>query len=94
MQNIEGIIKSLKVGYVGHERYNIFLIHKSKCRLIMSLSVRDKLINHFMARIILGSRLTKYLNNRNTATRKNMETDYARNIAIKDIKGKNKDIYV
>lgn len=97
MQNIESIIRFLNAGYVGHEKYNIFLIFEPKCRLIMSLSVRDKLINHFVARNILEPRLTKYLNNRNTATRKDMGTDYARNLVIKDINGlkcKNKDIYV
>lgn len=88
MQYIEDIIKMLKNGLVGHNHYNIFLIYEPKCRLVMSLSVKDKVINHFITRYVLEKKLIKYLNDRNVATRKGMGTDYA---IINKVK-KNNDI--
>ena len=43
----------------------------------MSLNLVDKIINHYVARKILIPKLEKYLDIRNTATRKNMGTSYA-----------------
>lgn len=77
MQYIEDIIKMLNNGNVGHKHYNIFLIYEPKCRLVMSLSVKDKVINHFITKYILENSLSKYLDERNVATRKGMGTDYA-----------------
>ena len=77
MQNISNIIKMLLNGEVGHQTYNIFLIYEPKCRLVMSLPIKDKLINHFIARYYLENKLNKFLDLRNCATRKNMGTDYA-----------------
>ena len=97
MQYIENIMDMLTKGYVGHEEYNIFLIYEPKCRLVMSLSVRDKLINHFVTRYILEKNLSKDLDPRNVATRKNMGTDYAIKLVLKYIntlKRKYKNIYV
>ena len=74
MQYIEDIIKMLKNGLVGNKHYNIFLIYEPKCRLVMSLSVKDKVINHFVTRYVLEKKLTKYLDDRNVATRKGMGT--------------------
>ncbi len=76
IQNINSIINMLKVSNVGHEKYNIFVIHEPKERLIMSLSVKDKVINHFVTKYILEKKLSKYLDDRNVATRKNKGTDY------------------
>ena len=61
MQYIEDIIKMLKNGLVGHNHYNIFLIYEPKCRLVMSLSVKDKVINHFITKYVLENSLSKYL---------------------------------
>lgn len=83
MQYIENIMYMLNKGYVGHNLYNIFLIYEPKCRLVMSLSVKDKVINHFVTRYILENKLTKYLDERNVATRKGMGTDYAVKLVIK-----------
>ncbi len=77
MQNIGNIITMLNNSNIGHKHYNIFLIYEPKVRLVMSLSVKDKIINHFVTRYILEAKLTKYLDIRNCATRKNMGTDYA-----------------
>ena len=83
MQYLENIMNMLNNGSVGHNRYNIFLIYEPKCRLVMSLSVRDKVINHFVTRYTLEKKLTKYLDDRNVATRKGMGTDYAIKLVIK-----------
>ena len=55
---------------------NIFLIYEPKWRLVMSLSIKDKVINHFVAKYLLEAKLSKYLDNRNTATRKNVAFFY------------------
>jgi len=97
MQYVEDIINMLNNGVVGHKHYNIFLIFEPKCRLVMSLSVKDKVINHFVTRNILEAKLSKYLDCRNVATRKGMGTDYAIKKVIKYInilKRKYKIFYV
>ena len=66
-------------------RYNVFLIYKPKLRVVMSQSIYDKVINHYVSRFILIPKLEKYLNNRNCATRKNMGIDYAIKLLKKDI---------
>ncbi len=76
-QNIMDIKNMLLNSDVGHQSYNIFLIYEPKCRLVMSLNVKDKIINHFLTRYILEKKLTKDLDLRNCATRKNMGTSYA-----------------
>ena len=42
----------------------------------MSLNIKDKIINHFVARKILINRLDKYLDMRNIATREKLGRDY------------------
>lgn len=75
MQNIEYIYKALKNPNYNGGNYNIFLIKYPKYRVVMSLNLRDKVINHYFTRYVLMPRLTKYLDNRNVATRKNMGTE-------------------
>lgn len=63
----------------------------------MSLSVKDKIINHYLTRAILETKLTKDLDNRNCATRKNMGTKYGIDLVIKylrELKGKYKKFYI
>ena len=55
-------------------KYNLFLIYKPKLRVIMSQSVYDKTINHYITRTVLEPKLTKYLCDNNVATRKGMGT--------------------
>ncbi len=86
MQNIGNIIEMLKSKNIGHSKYNIFLIYEPKCRLVMSLGVKDKIINHFITRYFLETKLTKYLDIRNCATRKNMGTSYAIKLVKKYIR--------
>lgn len=75
MQNIT--IALNKINNFDKEKYNIFLIKEPKERIVMSLNIIDKIINHYVARTILIPKLEKYLDIRNTATRKNMGTSYA-----------------
>ena len=56
--------------------YNIFLIKYPKYRIIMSLNMYDKVINHYITLKYLIPNLTKYLDDRNIATRKGYGTDY------------------
>lgn len=82
MQNVNYMIKKLmhEEYYITH--YNVFMISEPKFRIIMSLPIKDKIINHFVTRTILEPNLSKYLDPRNIATRKGMGTDYG----IKQIK--------
>ncbi|MBQ9181570.1 MAG: hypothetical protein IJ134_02950 [Bacilli bacterium] len=78
-------------------KYNIFLIYEPKPRLIMSLSINDKIINHYYTTNYLIPKLEKKLDDRNVATRIGKGTDYAINLVKKYIefyKRKNKIFYV
>ena len=57
--------------------YNIFIIFEPKPRLIMSLNMTDKIINHYFTTNCLIPRLEKKLDDRNVATRVGKGTDYA-----------------
>ena len=63
--------------------YNTLISKRVKNnRIIMSISVFDKLINHYYSKTVLESKLSKYLDIRNTATRKNMGSSYAHKLII------------
>lgn len=74
--------------------YNIFLIYEPKPRLIMSLNMIDKIVNHYFTIKYLIPKLDKKLDDRNVATRVGKGTDYALKLVKKYIeyykrKGKN-----
>ena len=71
--NIKNIIESNN--YVPL-RYNIFLIREPKLRIIMSQNIRDKIINHLVAKYFLIDVFDKTLINENCATRINKGTQY------------------
>ena len=77
MENIFDIVNVIENNNYHINKYNIFSINKPKYRIIMSLNIKDKVINHYVARYILLNKLDKYLDIRNCATRKNMGYDYA-----------------
>ena len=79
------IKRILENGEYNGGKYNIFLVYKPKVRVVMSQRVYDKIINHYVARFILIPKLSKYLNDRNCATRKGMGTSYAIEVLKKDI---------
>lgn len=83
MQNIEYIYQTLQNENYNGGRYNIFLVKHPKYRVVMSLNMRDKVINHYFTRHILMPKLTKYLDERNVATRKGMGTQAGLNYVKK-----------
>lgn len=93
--NIFDIVNIIENGNYHISKYNIFSIDKPKYRVIMSLNIKDKVINHYVARYILLNKLDKYLDIRNCATRKNMGYDYAIKLVKKylEIMKKNDEIY-
>lgn len=60
-------------------KYHIFKIHEPKERVIMSLPIIDKIMNHYVARYLLLEKLERRLDHRNVATRKGYGTSYGRN---------------
>lgn len=74
MQNIEYIYHELQNENYKGGKYNIFLVKHPKYRVVMSLNMRDKVINHYFTRYVLMPKLTKYLDDRNVATRQGMGT--------------------
>lgn len=83
MENIYDIKNIIESGKYKVGKYNIFSINSPKYRIVMSINVKDKIINHYVARFILIPKLDKYLDIRNCATRKNMGYDYAIKLLIK-----------
>lgn len=77
MQNLSYILDVLSNNTYYPSKYNIFLIRDPKYRIVMSLSVVDKVVNHYLARYVLIPKLDKYLDIRTCATRENMGTSYA-----------------
>ena len=96
MMNIEKVYNELNnINYDGGY-YNIFLIKDPKYRIIMSLNIKDKLINHYVTTYFLYPNLEKRLIDRNVATRKNKGRDYAIKLIKKDIEvlKKKKEFYI
>lgn len=95
IEYISDIKRVLENGEYDGGRYNIFMVYKPKIRIVMSQSIYDKIINHYVARFILIPHLNKYLNERNCATRKNMGTHYAIKLLKSDIESfkKYKEFY-
>lgn len=78
--NIKSIIEGNK--YIPG-KYNVFAVSNPKYRIVMSTNIKDKVINHYVARNILINRLNKYLDMRNCATRSKMGYDYAIRLLFK-----------
>ena len=76
MENIFSITYEILNNKLNLKPYNIFLVYEPKVRVIMSMNIKDKIINHYLTRDILIPKLDKYLDIRNVATRKNMGSDY------------------
>ncbi len=89
MINITNICNILNSNNYEIKKYNIFLIKYPKYRIVMSLNLNDKIINHYITLKFLIPKLSRYLDYRNIATRKNMGTDYGIKLVKKYIE-KNK----
>lgn len=74
--NIKEIKEELMSGDYIPGEYNIFFIREPKLRIIMSQSIKDKVINHLVARYFLINVFEKTLIENNIATRKNKGTHY------------------
>lgn len=84
MENIIDIYHILKECSSNYScKYNIFLIREPKYRIVMSLSLKDKIINYFVTKYCLEPYLSHLLDFRNVATRKGYGTSYARKLVRK-----------
>lgn len=61
-------------------KYRPFMIFEPKARLVMSQSIRDKIVNHFVTNYYLIPYLENSLINENVATRKGRGSSYAMNL--------------
>ena len=81
---------------INFSRYNIFLITDPKCRVIMSQSIEDKVINHLTAKYLLVDVYENIYTNSMCATRINKGSSYGINLVKKylnEIKYKNSNFY-
>lgn len=74
--NIGNIKRIINYNNYIPDKYSIFLIKEPKYRIIMSQSIKDKIINHLVAKYFLVDIFEKSLINENVATRKNKGTHY------------------
>ena len=94
--NITSIYYTLNNKKYTLRKYSIFLIKKPKYRIVMAQNIRDKIINHLVAKYLIVNVVEKSLINSNVATRKNKGTHYGMKLLKKyfvKIKKENKDIY-
>lgn len=75
--NLYNIYNALKNKTYIPGKYRIFMIFEPKARLVMSQSIFDKIVNHFVTNYYLISYLDKYLIDFNVATRRNKGSSYA-----------------
>lgn len=85
MSNIIDITNTLINGNCVMNNYNIFLIKYPKYRIVMSLKMKDKIINHYITKYSLLPKLEHFLIDRNIATRSGKGTDYGIKLIKKDI---------
>lgn len=74
--NIGNIKRIINYNNYIPDKYSIFLIKEPKYRIIMNQSIKDKIINHLVAKYFLVDIFEKSLINENVATRKNKGTHY------------------
>ena len=87
------ILERLKSGNYRFSRYNIFLIHEKKYRIIMSENIFDKIVNQMISYYILLPSM-KCLIDSNIATRRNKGSGYGYKLFEKYINSINGDVYV
>lgn len=94
--NIINIYNQIKNKQINFEPYHIFLVKEPKYRLIMSQTIKDKIINHMVSRKILLNVFEKSFIDANVATLRGKGTSYGRKLTkkyINEIKKENKRIY-
>lgn len=81
--NLNNIYNDLKNKTYIPSKYKTFMIFEPKPRLVMSQTVKDKLVNHFVANYYLIPCLESSLIDANVATRKEKGSSYAMNLLKK-----------
>lgn len=76
MMNIINIKNIIESGHYDVCSYNIFFIYEPKLRIVMSMNVGDRIVDHYISKYILLPKLNKYLDIRNVASRCNMGMSY------------------
>lgn len=72
--NVINILNQLKTRIYHHGHYSVFLISIPKYRIIMSETMKDKIVNHLVSKYILIPTLSPKLIDMNVATRKGKGT--------------------
>lgn len=75
-EHIINIKNRLESKNVIFNKYNIFMITDPKCRVIMSLNIEDKIINHLVSKYIVVKTFESKYTDSMIATRKNKGTSY------------------
>lgn len=96
--NLVNIYNKLYTRTYKPSKYSIFAIFEPKPRLVMSQTIEDKIVNHFIANYYLIPFLEPKLIDSNVATRKKKGSKYANDLLVKYInniilKNKNTEIY-
>lgn len=96
-EHIINIKKRLESNDINLGKYNIFLITDPKCRVIMSQSIEDKIINHLIAEYLLVRVFENRYIDSMCATRINKGSGYATKLMKKylnEIKLKHNKFYI
>lgn len=72
--NIVSILEALRNKCYKHSKYNVFLVHEPKYRIIMSEIMSDKVVNHLISKYILAPGIYPHLIPQNVATREGKGT--------------------
>ncbi len=72
--NIISILSVLKQRKYNHSKYNVFLVHEPKYRIIMSEIMSDKVVNHLISKYVLMPGIYPHLIPQNVATREGKGT--------------------
>ena len=96
MIHLQNIKRKIENNIYEVNNYNIFNIYEPKLRIIMSLSIENRVVDHYISKYILLPKLEKYLDIRNVASRKNMGMSYGIKLLKKYIEKNKKydNIYV
>ena len=81
--NLNSLYYRLKNKLYNPSKYHTFIIFEPKARLVMSQTISDKIINHFVANFYLLPYLESKLIDANVATRKEKGSKYAHNLIKK-----------
>lgn len=72
--NIISILEALRKKSYKHSKYNVFLVHEPKYRIIMSEIMSDKVVNHLISKYVLAPGIYPHLIPQNVATREGKGT--------------------